>query len=568
MADAYAREVVDGAVVANKRVRAACSRYLAMRAQPAAHGLWWDEAAAEGVRAFARRCGRGVEEQAGEALEWLPWQCLVGMVVHGARRLVDGVRTDHPAFKAVLLVVAKGNGKTELAAGHLMAGMADPTKRLRFASSAPDGRLSQIVFERMRAMCTTLNDSYGDGVEWQARGGTTIAIAGRVRHGDAEFTTLPCTDKALDGRMDRLIIADEVARMEKGLGRLITGLAKSPKAQLLAITTPDPQQRTKPIWAYWAACEKALETGEPLPHGWFALLYGLDQEDHAADPAAWPKAHPSLGVTVQRADIEMNARAQLESGDPTQIAEFETQTACRYHEVTTTDLDLGTLDRQTEATDWVRLQGQPAVIAIDLSRGGWGPQIDLTTLCLMVKDGDLVRARNVSWWAGVNIQQDAHKCRQPLGQWVEQGHLRRMPGEYHDMTVVEAEIEHLMARYDVRKIGVDPHPAQARDIRRWQDKGWPIVGVDQSIRTMAPAWKVWCDLLRSKQLRYEPDPVLRAALQGCKLIRDNVGNTRPVKSQSTSNTDAVVAGNMAALLMEHHQVREATGLATSSCPLG
>jgi len=568
LADTYAQEVIDGGVVANRRVRAACQRYQAMRRQPAAHGLWWDEDAAEAVRAFARKCGKGVEEQAGEPLEWLPWQCLLGMVIHAARRVVDGVNTDHPAFKAVLVVVAKGNGKTEMAAGHLMAGLADPAKRLKFASSAPDGRLSQIVFERMRAMCTTLNDAYGDGVEWEARGGTTIAIPGKVRHGAAEFTTLPCTDKALDGRMDRLIIADEVARMDKGLGRLITGLSKSPKAQLLAISTPDHEQRNRPIWAYWEACEKALEGGEPLPYGWFPLLYGLDQDDQADDPAAWPKAHPSLGVTTQRADIEMQARAMLGSGDPKQIAEFETQIACRYYEVTATDLDLGTLDRQSEECDWTRLQGQPAVIAIDLSRGGYGAQLDLTTLCLMVKDGDRVRARNVSWWAGTDLSLDERRCRQPLSAWMEQGFLRRMPGEWHDMAIVEAEIENLIRRYDVRKIGVDPHPAQARDVRRWQDKGWPLVAVDQSIRTMAPAWKVWCDLLRSKQLWYQPDPVLRCALQAVRLIRDNVGNTRPVKGRSAGNTDAIVAGNMAALLMEHHQVREATGLATSSCPLG
>jgi phage terminase large subunit-like protein len=186
----------------------------------------------------------------------------------------------------------------------------------------------------------------------------------------------------------------------------------------------------------------------------------------------------------------------------------------------------------------------------------------------MVVDGEKVRARTVSWWAGTDIQLDERRSKCPLGAWVEQGHLRRMPGEWHDMTVVEAELEHLMRRYDVRKIGVDPHPAQARDIRRWQEKGWPIVPVDQSIRTMAPAWKVWCDLLRSKQLTYDPDPVLRSALNAVRLIRDNVGNTRPVKGRSAGNTDAVVAGNMAALLLEHHQVREASGIANSSCPIG
>jgi phage terminase large subunit-like protein len=125
-----------------------------------------------------------------------------------------------------------------------------------------------------------------------------------------------------------------------------------------------------------------------------------------------------------------------------------------------------------------------------------------------------------------------------------------------------------MRQFDIRKIGVDPHPAQARDIKRWQERGWPIVAVDQSIRTMAPAWKLWGDLLKSRQLTYQPDPVLRSALNAVRLIRDNVGNTRPVKGRSAGNTDAVVAGNMAALLMEHHSVREASGLTKSRCPIG
>jgi len=566
LADAYATEVVAGRVVANVRIREACRRYLELRKAKA--GIWWDEAGAEAVRAFARKCGQGVEEGAGTALEWLPWQCMLGMVLHGARRVVEGVKTDHPYFKAVLVVMAKGNGKTETAAGHLMHGLADPKKRLSFSCAAPDGRLSQIVWQRMRQMCETMNGNHPDGTEWKATGATTIAIPGRVLHGDAVFTTLPCTDKALDGRMDRLCLMDEAARMRYGVGRLLTGLSKNPRAQCLAISTPDPEQRTMPIWAYWEACEKALTQGEALPHGWFAMLYGLDQDDAADDPEAWPKAHPSLGVTTQRADIESAARTMLASGDPTQIAEFETQIACRYHEIATTDLDLGVLDRQTEQVNWDRLQGAPAVVAIDLSRGGYGAQLDLTSLCLMVVDGEKVRARTVSWWAGTDIQLDERRSKCPLGAWVEQGHLRRMPGEWHDMAVVEAELEHLMRRYDVRKIGVDPHPAQARDIRRWQEKGWPIVPVDQSIRTMAPAWKVWCDLLRSKQLTYDPDPVLRSALNAVRLIRDNVGNTRPVKGRSAGNTDAVVAGNMAALLLEHHQVREASGIANSSCPIG
>jgi phage terminase large subunit-like protein len=562
-ADAYARAVVDGSIVANARIRDSCRRYLAERAKPGEHGVWWDEQLAEDARAFALKCGQGAEAGAGQPLVWMPWQCMVAMVLLARRRMVDGRKSDTPATKALLLAVARGNGKTEFAASLLMAAMRDGSTRLEFASVAPDSRLAQKTFERMAVMSETLGVS-----EWKSTGGSTPAHPGRVKHGNNRYISLPCTDKALDGLTTRMVIADEVARMEKAFGRLLTGLAKFPTSQLLAITTPDPEQKTRPIWGYWDALERAIADGTPYPAGWWPMLYGLEQDDQASDPAAWPKAHPALNVIIDPGQLELSARTMLESGDPAQIAEFETQLACRYHELATTDIDLAVLERQMQPSDWTRLQGAPAVIGLDLSRGGYGPQLDLTTLCLMVVDGGVIRARNVSWWAGTDMGRDEKRCKQPLGAWVEQGHLRRMPGEWHDMTIVEAEIENLMHQFGVRKIGVDPHPSQAKDIKRWMDKGWPIVPVDQSIRTMAPAWKLWGDLLKSKQLFYEPDPVLRAALNSVRLIADNVGNIRPVKGRSSGNTDAVVAGNMAALLMEHHQVRTATGLSASTCPLG
>ncbi len=562
-ADAYAGAVVDGSIVANARIRDSCRRYLAERAKPGEHGVWWDEQLAEDARAFALKCGQGAEAGAGQPLVWMPWQCMVAMILLARRRMVDGRKSDTPATKALLLAVARGNGKTEFAASLLMAAMRDGSTRLEFASVAPDSRLAQKTFERMAVMSETLGVS-----EWKSTGGSTPAHPGRVKHGNNRYISLPCTDKALDGLTTRMVIADEVARMEKAFGRLLTGLAKFPTSQLLAITTPDPEQKTRPIWGYWDALERAIADGTPYPAGWWPMLYGLEQDDQASDPAAWPKAHPALNVIIDPGQLELSARTMLESGDPAQIAEFETQLACRYHELATTDIDLAVLERQMQPSDWTRLQGAPAVIGLDLSRGGYGPQLDLTTLCLMVVDGGVIRARNVSWWAGTDMGRDEKRCKQPLNVWVEQGHLRRMPGEWHDMTIVEAEIENLMHQFGVRKIGVDPHPSQAKDIKRWMDKGWPIVPVDQSIRTMAPAWKLWGDLLKSKQLFYEPDPVLRAALNSVRLIADNVGNIRPVKGRSSGNTDAVVAGNMAALLMEHHQVRTATGLSASTCPLG
>jgi phage terminase large subunit-like protein len=255
LADAYAESIASGSAVANLRIVDSCKRYLAERKSPAAHQVWWDEPRAEDARSFARKCGQGVEEDAGKPLEWMPWQCMVAMILLARRRVIAKVKTDTPATKALLLVVARGNGKTEFAASMIMAAMRDTSTSLEFSSVAPDGRLAQKTFERMQTMCRTLalDDSDKDEKGWTSSGGSTPAHPGRVRHGGNRYISLPCTDRALDGLTTRLIVADETARMDKAFGRLLTGLAKFATSQLLAITTPDPEQKTRPICARFGA---------------------------------------------------------------------------------------------------------------------------------------------------------------------------------------------------------------------------------------------------------------------------------------------------------------------------
>ena len=130
----------------------------------------WDEQLADSARDFALKCGQGAEAGAGEPLVWLPWQCLVAMILLARRRVVNGTKTDTPATKALLLVVSRGAGKTEFAASMIMAAMRDPETRLEFASVAPDGRLAQKTFERMQTMSQTL-----DAKEWRATGGLAVA---------------------------------------------------------------------------------------------------------------------------------------------------------------------------------------------------------------------------------------------------------------------------------------------------------------------------------------------------------------------------------------------------------
>ena len=499
---------------------------------------------------FANDLKQATGSNAGKPLVLLPWQWAVA-----AQLLAD------PECKALLVVVARGAGKTELAASLLAWAMATGGASQQYYGVAPNLRASSIVFDRLRVMIKSVDP---DAVSSDA---TTISNhGGWIRCQGSVMRALPCTETAMDGISARLIVADEVARMEKGFGRVVTGLSKDPASQMLCISTPDARQRTRSIWPYWSALQAHYVQGAECPAGWRGMLFGLDSEDDALDPDNWIKAQPSLGVTVQPSNMKASIEAMMGTHDPEQVAECDMQILARHNDRLSGAMDLSILDRQMiEVIDWDSLRGAPAVIAIDLARGAQlGDHANLSSLCLAVFDvkAERYRYKLIHWWAGQDIVGDEKRCHQPLRQWVAEGHLRQMSGEIHDMHVIEAAVLDLSATYSVRHVGVDPLAHQESALIDWRRRGITVTAVEQGIRTMGPAWALWTDGIRGRSITHQKDPVLRACLGATRTIQDNAGNVRPVKGRSSGNIDAVIASCMAAMLCERFNVARVSSYET------
>ena len=487
---------------------------------------------------------------AGKPLVLLPWQWAVA-----AQLLAD------PGCKALLVVVARGAGKTELAASLLAYVMITGGASQQYYAVAPNLRAACIVFDRLRTMTRALDPdvTFSDATTISNQGGW-------IRCGGSVMRALPCTESAMDGISARLIVADEVARMEKGFGRVVTGLSKDPASQMLCISTPDARQRTRSIWPYWSALQTHYVQGSECPAGWRGMLFGLDSDDDALDSDNWIKAQPSLGLTVQAANMKASIEAMMGTHDPEQVAECDMQILARHNDRLSGAMDLSILDRQMiEPIDWDSLRGAPAVIAIDLARGAQlGNHANLSSLCLAVFDvkAERYRYKLIHWWAGQDICGDEKRSHQPLRQWIAEGHLRQMSGEIHDMHVIEAAVRDLSATYSVRHVGVDPLAHQESALIDWRRRGIAVTAVEQGIRTMAPAWALWTDGIRGRTISHQKDPVLRACLAATRTICDNAGNVRPVKGRSSGNIDAVIASCMAAMLCERFNVARVSSYET------
>ena len=526
--------MVAGEVVAPRRVRLACARYLAERADPAGHGVAWD---ATDLERFLQRCRM-------QKFNLLPWQLHAVTILLARRRADDGT----PATRYALWVVARGAGKTGLVVA-LLEWMLFEGAECELCCVATKQDKANIIHGRIEKM-------HRGEDRWRFVGGGGASTVGMIEHKKATLKAMPCLDTAMDGITPRLVIADEAARMEQAILRGMSAVTKTATGQMLFITTPDREQKSRELWPYWAACEMALEQGEPFPEGWWALLWGMDAQDNAESEQAIRHANPSAGVLVSVRDIQTKIRNALATGDPKAREEAWLQELATFTDDLAGALPLELLDRVSVETDWDMLEGAPGVVAVDFSQGGFfnGSQCDLTSMCVAVWDGVKVHTRGYHWWAGADMAHDERTTRQPLSRWVADGHLS-VSGPTIDFDAVEARLVDVCRRYEIKAFVADPvGKASAWAAAMERKHGWRWHRAPQTITWMGGGWAIWQNWIRSEQVRCKPDPVLRACLASARLYVGLTGLAMPVKQRSTSNIDAVTAQVMAARVLHDMEI--------------
>ena len=533
MADAYARAVVDGSQPANKRIRAQAARYLEARRTDS-----WDGERLERLLAHARAAYRW------ELMPWAVW-----VFAH----LVAWRVGDVPAARFVVLQVARGVGKTQMAA--MLASWTveeaarDGRKNCEVIVLATQMDKAALVQERIR-------EAMGDDTDWEFYGGKMSTVGALAIHSGGSIKCRPSTVKNADGITPTLLICDEAARMDDTFTRAITSLTKVRGAQMLVITTPDARQYENPYGAMIRGIERALDEGEPMPMGTVGLVYGIDADDAPDDPEAWIKACPTMGVHKTLADYELVMQQTLKSGIPAFREEWYTQQLATFTDDLAGGLPLALFDACVEPWDLEMARGLPGVISVDFSQGGWASkgQFDLTSMNLAVWDGQRLLSRSWHYWAGNDIVSDEMRSRQPLRDWRDKRLLEVM-GNTVDYSVLEQQVRAISQLVDLKFFTADPAGKAAAWCDSMERKhGWQWTRAPQNVVFMGSAWAIWADMIRGRRIRFDNDPVLRANLAHTRLRPGDTGLFVPSKGRSESNIDAVTACCMAVKVLNDREM--------------
>lgn len=524
--DSYWQDVLQGKILVNKWVYAACKRH----ERDLRRGdifMDWAE-----VARFLWHCDRLklIDEWQGMPLTLPPWQVFFfGSLV--GWRWTEG---RHRRFKLAILQVGRGAGKTTSAAAWAIYELLAKEGAMGYALANTEAQ-ADICLDNAKKILAQM--------EWGSHD-----LDGRLDHiktsdlvhiRQCSFRTLPAKERSLDGLNPSFWIADEAAEFTgRFLTKLLTTGAKRKETCGLIITTPTSNPESQ--YGELVKNLEAILAEELEDDTFFGCFYGLDAKDDLGDSDMWIKANPGLPHGQPTMDSLKRAWNRMKN-TPLGRAEF-----CRYHASRVDENSGGWLEMQygvwIPGFDEGSLKGQRCWGALDLSKSG-----DMTVLMLAFPLGDgRVYLKGQYMWPSSDLAQRELDYRLPVRQWAAEGRIVLHPGREIDYEKVEQACVDACNAYSVQKVVYDAwgsHLLSGNLIKR----GVPIEAYRQNISFFGPGMQLFQNMWRASKIVSKDDPVLRRAFATCHAKEDQSGNLRPVKpeGQRYAQIDAAVTSIMA-----------------------
>jgi phage terminase large subunit-like protein len=548
-AEQYARDVIDGTIIACKWVRLACERHVHDLAHGHERGLSFDPDDAQRVLSFIGllRHSKGKwGRSGGEPIILEPWQQFIIWSAFGWKRSATGMRR----FRTLYKEVARKNGKSTIGAAiGLYLAFADGEPGAEVYSAATKRDQSRIVHQeaiRMVRKNSQLKKHiriYKDNLNLEKT--------------SSKYMPLGADSDSTDGLNVHGVIADELHQWKSremwDVLETATGSREQPL--MVAITTAG-MDRQGVCYEKHEYTRKVLEgwkDGSFEDDTWFGIIFTLDDGDDWRDESCWSKANPNLGVSKNLDDLQMKAkragqmtaalnnflRRELNVWVQGEVKwmNMEAWRACGGN-VPALELPK-------------RLAGMTAYGGLDLSSSS-----DITAFVMVFLDED----DNIYVVSRFWIPEDQMLIRTRdqgthYEEWVRQGYIEATPGNVIDYDFIFEQIEKDADMFDIDQIAFDRWGA-ARVSQVLQNKGMTMAQFGQGFASMSPPMKELERLVLSRKLVHGNNPVLTWMADNLVARMDPSGNIKPDKDKSREKIDGIVALIMAIdLALRHPEVK-------------
>ncbi len=472
-------------------------------------------------------CKHSKGKWTGTAVELELWQKAFIQAIYG---FVDK-ETGKRKYTEALLVVARKNGKTTIAAGIALYGfLGEGEGGARVHCTANKLDQAKLLYNEAVNM---VNQS--TSLTSQVKKTRTTLETKLATKLFAEFSPLSADSTTLDGLNPSLAIYDEIhaAKTDELSSVIKQGMSAREQPLLIKITTSG-FVRNGLYDSDYEYAENKLNGTAPAER-LLAFIYEQDDKEEIEQPEMWIKSNPNLNVSKTIEYLE--GQIQEAKGKPSLWAT-----------VLTKDFNIP----QNTADGWLstdflkfkrkydieHLRDNYALGGVDLSN-----TLDLTCATLFIMKGEEKYIIQQYFMPEDNVDDKQQFDKVPYRTWIEQGWITATPGNNVDLSHVTQWFKFMYEEY-----GIIPHIIgyDAWSSNYWR-KEMEAVGfnnfhkVIQGPKTFAPAMNFVESELEKDGFNYNNNPVLRWNLTNAAEKKDEGGNRGIDKKRSAGRIDGAVS---------------------------
>ncbi|ENY0896918.1 terminase large subunit [Enterobacter ludwigii] len=540
MANQYARDVLNGKILACKSIQLACQRHLndLKISLDKDYPYRFDRELAERACRFVQLLPHSSGDLAGQKLKLEPWQAFAFSSIFGWVTK----KTKKRRFREAYIRVARKNGKSFFAAGiGTYMFCADGENSAEVYCGATTMAQAKKVFTPARQMADRLPSL-------RSKFNISVWVDSLTRPDGSLFA--PIAGKPGDGDSPHCAIIDEYHEhdMDHMYEAMTLGMGARSQPLTLIITTAGTSLES-PCYDKDKQVKEMLNGHVPNER-LFGLIYELDEGDDWTDPTNFIKANPNLDVSISFDDLlaEMEVAKQV----PRKVNAFKTKRLniwvsgkAAFYNMTQWH---AAADKSLRYEDFA---GEDYYLGLDLAQ-----RLDLNAgVGVFVREIEGKKhyyCISPKFW----VPEDTVRSTDPkiaktadrYVKFVEMGALEATDGAEADYREILASIIDLQEINKVRisEIPIDPSGATALS-HELQDHGFEPISIRQDYTNMSPPMKELEAALAGGRFHHDGNPVLSWCISN--VIGKNVPGSddivRPTKGDKQSKIDGATALFMA-----------------------
>lgn len=540
MANQYARDVLNGKILACKSIQLACQRHFndLKISLDKDYPYRFDRELAERACRFVQLLPHSSGDLAGQKLKLEPWQAFAFSSIFGWVTK----KTKKRRFREAYIRVARKNGKSFFAAGiGTYMFCADGENSAEVYCGATTMSQAKKVFTPARQMADRLPSL-------RSKFNISVWVDSLTRQDGSLFA--PIAGKPGDGDSPHCAIIDEYHEHDTDhmYEAMTLGMGARSQPLTLIITTAGTSLES-PCYDKDKQVKEMLNGHVPNDR-LFGLIYELDEGDDWTDPTNFIKANPNLDVSISYDDllVEMEVAKQV----PRKVNAFKTKRLniwvsgkAAFYNMTQWH---AAADKSLRYEDFA---GEDYYLGLDLAQ-----RLDLNAgVGVFVREIEGKKhyycIRPKFWVPEDTVRSTDPKIAKTADRYVkfvEMGALEATDGAEADYREILASIIDLQEIDKVRvsEIPIDPSGATALS-HELQDHGFEPISIRQDYTNMSPPMKELEAALAGGRFHHDGNPVLSWCISN--VIGKNVPGSddivRPTKGDKQSKIDGATALFMA-----------------------